>query len=111
MAAEVGYDGIEIMVEAPLDTRDARYLRRLSAQCGLPIGEPNIADGCVVHWGANGTPRGSSDYTDFPRYQISGVNYRRGGRGGTRCWLCPPGFACELRCRRDGDHLPPLQGW
>ncbi|MBN1640113.1 MAG: sugar phosphate isomerase/epimerase [Anaerolineae bacterium] len=37
LAAEAGYDGIEIMVEAPLDTRDARYLRRIAAQCGLPI--------------------------------------------------------------------------
>jgi sugar phosphate isomerase/epimerase len=37
LAAEAGFDGIEIMVEAPQDTRDPAYLQRASAKVGLPI--------------------------------------------------------------------------
>ncbi|MDH7488186.1 MAG: sugar phosphate isomerase/epimerase [Anaerolineae bacterium] len=37
LAAEAGFDGVEIMVDGRLDTRDARYLRRLSSDYGLPI--------------------------------------------------------------------------
>lgn len=37
MAAEAGYDGIEVIVDHRHDTRDPRYLQRLSEQFGLPI--------------------------------------------------------------------------
>jgi len=37
LAAEAGFDGVEIMVDGRLDTRDAPYLRRLSSDYGLPI--------------------------------------------------------------------------
>jgi sugar phosphate isomerase/epimerase len=37
LAAEAGFDGIEIMVEAPQDTRDAAYLQCTAAEAGLPI--------------------------------------------------------------------------
>lgn len=37
LAAEAGFDGIEIMVEAPQDTRDAAYLQRTAEEAGLPI--------------------------------------------------------------------------
>lgn len=37
LAAEAGFDGMEIMVDGRLDTRDARYLRRLSSEHGVPI--------------------------------------------------------------------------
>lgn len=37
LAAETGFDGIEVMVEAPQDTRDAAYLRRTATEHDLPI--------------------------------------------------------------------------
>lgn len=37
MAAQTGFDGIEIIIDRRWDTRDARYLRRLSAEYGLPV--------------------------------------------------------------------------
>ncbi len=37
LAAEAGYDGIEILVDDRWDTRQPAYLRRLSADYGLPI--------------------------------------------------------------------------
>jgi sugar phosphate isomerase/epimerase len=37
LAAEVGYDGIEVVVDQRWDTRQPDYLRRLSADYGLPI--------------------------------------------------------------------------
>jgi len=37
LAADVGYDGIEVIVDHRLDTRDVDYLRRLSERYGLPI--------------------------------------------------------------------------
>lgn len=37
LAAEVGFDGIESMIDRRWDTRDAGYLRRLSAEHGLPV--------------------------------------------------------------------------
>lgn len=37
MAAEVGYDGIEVLVDARWDSRQPGYLRRLIADYGLPI--------------------------------------------------------------------------
>jgi sugar phosphate isomerase/epimerase len=37
LAAQVGYDGIEVLVDQRPDTRDPAYLRRLSAAHGLPI--------------------------------------------------------------------------
>lgn len=37
MAAEVGYDGIEVLVDARWDSRQPGYLRRLVADYGLPI--------------------------------------------------------------------------
>ncbi|MDY6877888.1 MAG: sugar phosphate isomerase/epimerase [Chloroflexota bacterium] len=37
MAAKAGYDGIEVLVDHRWDTRQPAYLRRLSADCGLPI--------------------------------------------------------------------------
>lgn len=37
LAAEVGFDGIESMIDRRWDTRDAAYLRRLSAEYGLPV--------------------------------------------------------------------------
>ena len=37
LAAQVGYDGIEVMVDGRLDTHQPAYLRRLSARTGLPI--------------------------------------------------------------------------
>jgi sugar phosphate isomerase/epimerase len=37
LAAQVGYDGIEVLVDGRWDTRHAAYLRRLSADWGLPI--------------------------------------------------------------------------
>ena len=38
LAAQVGFDGIESMIDRRWDTRDAAYLRRLSAEHGLPVG-------------------------------------------------------------------------
>jgi sugar phosphate isomerase/epimerase len=37
LAARVGFDGIELMVDAPNDNRNASYLRRLSDAHALPI--------------------------------------------------------------------------
>ena len=37
LAAEAGYDGIEVLVDQRWDTRQPAYLRRLSADYGLPI--------------------------------------------------------------------------
>lgn len=37
LAAEAGFDGIEVMIDGRWDTRDAGYLRRLSSEHGLPI--------------------------------------------------------------------------
>jgi sugar phosphate isomerase/epimerase len=37
LAAEAEFDGIEIMIDRRWDTRDATYLRRLSAEYGLPV--------------------------------------------------------------------------
>ncbi len=37
LAAEASFDGMEIMVDGRWDTRDARYLRHLSSEYGLPI--------------------------------------------------------------------------
>ena len=37
LAAQVGYDGIEILADHRWDTRQPAYLRRLSAETGLPI--------------------------------------------------------------------------
>ena len=37
LAAQVGYDGIEVLVDHRPDTRDPAYLRRLSSEHGLPI--------------------------------------------------------------------------
>ncbi len=37
MAAETGYDGIEVLIDGRRDTHDAAYLRRLSAEYKLPI--------------------------------------------------------------------------
>lgn len=37
LAAETGYDGIEVMIDVPEDTRDAAYLQRTAAEHGLPI--------------------------------------------------------------------------
>jgi sugar phosphate isomerase/epimerase len=37
MAAEAGYDGIEVLVDDRWDTRQPAYLRRLSGEYGLPI--------------------------------------------------------------------------
>jgi sugar phosphate isomerase/epimerase len=37
LAAEVGFDGIEVMIDAPNDNRNAAYLEQLSNQHDLPI--------------------------------------------------------------------------
>ncbi len=37
LAAEAGYDGIEVLIDHRWDTRHASYLRRLSDEYGLPI--------------------------------------------------------------------------
>jgi len=37
LAALAGYDGIEVMVDPRWDSRQPAYLRRLSAECGLPL--------------------------------------------------------------------------
>ena len=37
LAAEAGFDGIEILVDGRWDARQPAYLRRLSADYGLPI--------------------------------------------------------------------------
>lgn len=37
LAAQAGFDGIEVLVDHRWDSRDPRYLRRLSAEHGLPI--------------------------------------------------------------------------
>jgi len=37
LAAEAGFDGLEIMCDERWSTRDPRYLKRLSARCRLPI--------------------------------------------------------------------------
>jgi sugar phosphate isomerase/epimerase len=37
LAAQVGFDGIEVLVDHRPDTRDPAYLRRLSSKYGLPI--------------------------------------------------------------------------
>jgi sugar phosphate isomerase/epimerase len=37
LAAEVGFEGVEIMVDRPNDNRNASYLRHLSEKHGLPI--------------------------------------------------------------------------
>ncbi len=54
LAAEAGFDGMEIMIDGRLDTRDAGYLRRLSSDYGLPIAaihSPFLAD--VEGWPAD----------------------------------------------------------
>lgn len=51
LAAEVGYDGIEILIDHRWDTRQPDYLRRLSADFDLPIvavHSPFVAD--VREW-------------------------------------------------------------
>ena len=37
LAAETGYDGVEVLIDGRWDSRDPIYLRRLSLDCGLPI--------------------------------------------------------------------------
>ena len=37
LAAQVGFDGIEVLCDHRPDTRDPAYLRRLSLEYGLPI--------------------------------------------------------------------------
>ena len=37
LAAEAGFDGIEVLCDHRPDTRDPDYLRRLSTEHGLPI--------------------------------------------------------------------------
>lgn len=37
LAAETGYDGVEVLVDGRRDSRDAAYLRRLSSEFALPI--------------------------------------------------------------------------
>ena len=37
LAAQIGYDGIEVLVDQRPDTRQPAYLRRLSSVYGLPI--------------------------------------------------------------------------
>lgn len=37
LGARAGYDGIEIIIDRRWDTRDASYLRRVSAEYGLPV--------------------------------------------------------------------------
>jgi len=37
LAAETGFDGIEVIVDRKWSTRDSTYLRHLSSECGLPI--------------------------------------------------------------------------
>jgi sugar phosphate isomerase/epimerase len=37
LAAEIGFDGIEVIIGRKWDTRDPIYLRGLSSHCGLPI--------------------------------------------------------------------------
>ncbi|MFC1867781.1 sugar phosphate isomerase/epimerase family protein [Thermodesulfobacteriota bacterium] len=37
LAAEVGFDGMEVLIDGRRDTRDASYLRRLSSEYKLPI--------------------------------------------------------------------------
>ncbi len=37
LAAETGFDGVEVLVDGRWDSRDPAYLRRLSSDCGLPI--------------------------------------------------------------------------
>jgi len=37
LAAETGYDGVEVLIDGRWDTRQPAYLRRLSADHGLPI--------------------------------------------------------------------------
>jgi len=47
LAAEVGYDGVEVIVDNRWDTRQPNYLRRLCADFGLPIvavHSPFVAD-------------------------------------------------------------------
>lgn len=36
-AAEVGFDGVEVLVDGRWDSRDSSYLKRLSSEYGLPI--------------------------------------------------------------------------
>lgn len=51
LAAEAGYDGVEVIVDYRWDTRQPAYLRRLSAEYGLPIvaiHSPFLPD--VVGW-------------------------------------------------------------
>ena len=37
MAAEAGYDGLEVLIDGRWDSRDANYLHRISSDCDLPI--------------------------------------------------------------------------
>ena len=37
MAAEAGFDGVEVLVDGRWDSRDPSYLKRLSQEHGLPI--------------------------------------------------------------------------
>ena len=37
LAAETGFDGVEVMIDVPEDTRDPAYLQRTAAEHGLPI--------------------------------------------------------------------------
>jgi sugar phosphate isomerase/epimerase len=37
LASEAGFDGLEVLVDGKQDTRDPAYLRRLSADYGLPV--------------------------------------------------------------------------
>lgn len=54
LAAQVGFEGIEVIIDHRLDCRDPAYLRRLSAACRLPIvalHSPFLAD--VPGWPAD----------------------------------------------------------
>lgn len=37
LASDAGFDGLEVLVDAKQDSRDAAYIRRLSADHGLPV--------------------------------------------------------------------------
>ena len=50
LAARAGYDGVEVIVDDRWDTRQPAYLRRLTAETGVPVLSVHSPFGAVSGW-------------------------------------------------------------
>jgi len=57
LAARTGYDGVEVIVDDRWDTRQPEYLRRLTAETGVPVLSVHSPFGAVSGWPKDETER------------------------------------------------------